>query len=85
MAPRRPPSFGGGRVVGIDLDHCLFAARFPLHRARANVLFPPGRLLTQSVDEFQMHDHHRPDRRGILGRDLKSDQAPAARAVTEPF
>src|SRR5258705_8797806 len=41
----------------------------------------PKRLsapLTHPVDEFQMHDHHRPDRRGVFGRDVKSDHAPTA-------
>ena len=34
--------------------------------------------LTQPVDEFQVHDHHRPDRRGVLSRHVKSDETPAA-------
>jgi hypothetical protein len=33
---------------------------------------------TQPFDELQVHDHHRPDRCGVLGRDVKSDHAPTA-------
>jgi hypothetical protein len=38
------------------------------------------------VDELQVHDHHRPDRWGVFGRDVKSDHAHQQhRAMMVPF